>query len=119
MTQSQIAEEIGVSQMHVSRLLNRTLEQLRTSLEESTEPAGSARALRSSAPSRARVDARVQDADQHDDGRRPRARSRPQGVAAPEVPGQRRADQLGQHDRARGPTLARVSRQAHTSRPAP
>ncbi len=34
MTQSQIAEEIGVSQMHVSRLLNRTLEQLRTSLSE-------------------------------------------------------------------------------------
>jgi RNA polymerase sigma-B factor len=33
MTQSQIAEEIGVSQMHVSRLLNRTLEQLRTFLE--------------------------------------------------------------------------------------
>ena len=35
MTQSQIADEIGVSQMHVSRLLNRTLEQLRASLEES------------------------------------------------------------------------------------
>lgn len=35
MTQSQIAEEIGVSQMHVSRLLNRTLEQLRASMEES------------------------------------------------------------------------------------
>jgi RNA polymerase sigma-B factor len=34
MTQSQIADEIGVSQMHVSRLLNRTLEQLRASLEE-------------------------------------------------------------------------------------
>lgn len=34
MTQSQIAEEIGVSQMHVSRLLTRTLEQLRVSLEE-------------------------------------------------------------------------------------
>jgi RNA polymerase sigma-B factor len=34
MTQSQIAEEIGVSQMHVSRLLNRTLEQLRASLRE-------------------------------------------------------------------------------------
>ncbi len=33
MTQSQIAEEIGVSQMHVSRLLTRTLEQLRTSME--------------------------------------------------------------------------------------
>ena len=34
MTQSQIAEEIGVSQMHVSRLLSRTLEQLRHSLHE-------------------------------------------------------------------------------------
>jgi RNA polymerase sigma-B factor len=34
MTQSQIAEEIGVSQMHVSRLLSRTLEQLRSSLDE-------------------------------------------------------------------------------------
>jgi RNA polymerase sigma-B factor len=34
MTQSQIAEEIGVSQMHVSRLLTRTLDQLRTSLEQ-------------------------------------------------------------------------------------
>jgi RNA polymerase sigma-B factor len=34
MTQSQIAEEIGVSQMHVSRLLTRTLEQLRHSLTE-------------------------------------------------------------------------------------
>ena len=34
-TQSEIAEEIGVSQMHVSRLLSRTLEQLRASLQES------------------------------------------------------------------------------------
>ncbi|MEO9325477.1 RNA polymerase sigma factor SigF [Nocardioides sp. C4-1] len=33
MTQSQIAEEIGVSQMHVSRLLTRTLAQLRESLD--------------------------------------------------------------------------------------
>jgi len=33
MTQSQIAEEIGVSQMHVSRLLTRTLTRLRTSLD--------------------------------------------------------------------------------------
>lgn len=33
MTQSQIAAEIGVSQMHVSRLLNRTLTQLREGLE--------------------------------------------------------------------------------------
>ncbi|QZY30162.1 RNA polymerase sigma factor SigF [Nocardioides coralli] len=34
MTQSQIAAEVGVSQMHVSRLLTRTLAQLRTSLQE-------------------------------------------------------------------------------------
>src|SRR6478735_5840965 len=34
-TQTQIAEEIGVSQMHVSRLLSRTLDQLRASLEQS------------------------------------------------------------------------------------
>ncbi|GAA1967396.1 hypothetical protein GCM10009798_29660 [Nocardioides panacihumi] len=34
MTQSQIAEEIGVSQMHVSRLLTRTLAELREGLEE-------------------------------------------------------------------------------------
>ena len=32
MTQSQIAAEIGVSQMHISRLLNKTLEHLRGSL---------------------------------------------------------------------------------------
>jgi RNA polymerase sigma-B factor len=32
MTQSQIAEEIGISQMHVSRLLARTLAQLRQNL---------------------------------------------------------------------------------------
>lgn len=32
MTQSQIAEEIGISQMHVSRLLARTLAELRTGL---------------------------------------------------------------------------------------
>ena len=34
LTQSQIAEEIGVSQMHVSRLLTRTLAQLRDGLQD-------------------------------------------------------------------------------------
>lgn len=34
MTQSQIAEEVGISQMHVSRLLNRTLSRLRTALDQ-------------------------------------------------------------------------------------
>jgi RNA polymerase sigma-B factor len=34
MTQSQIAEELGISQMHVSRLLSRTLAELRRKLEE-------------------------------------------------------------------------------------
>ena len=33
-TQSEIAAEIGVSQMHVSRLLSRTLDQLRVSMQE-------------------------------------------------------------------------------------
>jgi RNA polymerase sigma-B factor len=34
MTQSQIADELGISQMHVSRLLSRTLSELRQKLEE-------------------------------------------------------------------------------------
>jgi RNA polymerase sigma-B factor len=38
MTQSQIAAEIGISQMHVSRLLARTLERLRQSLGDEPSP---------------------------------------------------------------------------------
>lgn len=37
MTQSQIAERLGISQMHVSRLLARSLGQLRTRLEQDAE----------------------------------------------------------------------------------
>jgi RNA polymerase sigma-B factor len=33
-TQSEIAQKLGISQMHVSRLLNRTLAQLREALED-------------------------------------------------------------------------------------
>jgi RNA polymerase sigma-B factor len=34
LTQSEIADRMGISQMHVSRLLSRTLAQLRHALEE-------------------------------------------------------------------------------------
>jgi RNA polymerase sigma-B factor len=34
MTQSQIADEVGISQMHVSRLLAKTLAELRQNLAE-------------------------------------------------------------------------------------
>ncbi len=40
MTQSQIAAEVGISQMHVSRLLTRTLDQLRTSMHGENGEAG-------------------------------------------------------------------------------
>jgi RNA polymerase sigma-B factor len=40
MTQSQIAEELGISQMHVSRLLSRTLADLRRALEEANSSPG-------------------------------------------------------------------------------
>ena len=41
MTQPQIAAELGISQMHVSRLLARTLTQLRDGLDTDSEQAGS------------------------------------------------------------------------------
>jgi RNA polymerase sigma-B factor len=42
MTQSKIAEQLGISQMHVSRLLARTCERLHEEIEESAESAESA-----------------------------------------------------------------------------
>jgi RNA polymerase sigma-B factor len=39
MTQSQIAEQIGISQMHVSRLIRRSLEKIREEIAEETEVA--------------------------------------------------------------------------------
>jgi RNA polymerase sigma-B factor len=40
LTQSQIAQQVGISQMHVSRLIRRSLEKIRAeiALEEETEP---------------------------------------------------------------------------------
>jgi len=43
MTQTQIAEQIGISQMHVSRLLSRTLAWLRQRLEQEETPAESSK----------------------------------------------------------------------------
>lgn len=43
-TQSQIAEQLGISQMHVSRLLTRTLRQLRTALMDDSSPSAAATA---------------------------------------------------------------------------
>ena len=43
MTQTQIAQEVGISQMHVSRLLTQTLDRLRERLDPGVSPAGSAR----------------------------------------------------------------------------
>lgn len=40
MTQTQIAREVGLSQMHVSRLLRRSLDRLRTELENDEQGAG-------------------------------------------------------------------------------
>jgi RNA polymerase sigma-B factor len=42
LTQTQIADQVGISQMHVSRLLSRTLEQLRTQLVDNAHPADGA-----------------------------------------------------------------------------
>ena len=39
LTQSQIAEQIGISQMHVSRLIRRSLEKIREEIAEETEAA--------------------------------------------------------------------------------
>jgi RNA polymerase sigma-B factor len=40
LTQSQIAQQVGISQMHVSRLIRRSLDKIRAEIveEEETEP---------------------------------------------------------------------------------
>ena len=45
LTQSQIAQQVGISQMHVSRLIRRALERIREEIEtEEDEPASKRRA---------------------------------------------------------------------------
>ena len=39
LTQSQIAQQVGISQMHVSRLIRRSLEKIREEIAEGEEPA--------------------------------------------------------------------------------
>ena len=39
LTQSQIAQQVGISQMHVSRLIRRALEKIREEIELEEEPA--------------------------------------------------------------------------------
>ena len=40
LTQSQIAQQVGISQMHVSRLIRRSLEKIRETIAEDEEPVG-------------------------------------------------------------------------------
>ncbi|HSP74332.1 MAG TPA: sigma-70 family RNA polymerase sigma factor, partial [Gaiellaceae bacterium] len=44
LTQSQIAQQVGISQMHVSRLIRRSLEKIRAEIAVEDEQTGSARA---------------------------------------------------------------------------
>ncbi|MBV8064986.1 MAG: SigB/SigF/SigG family RNA polymerase sigma factor [Actinobacteria bacterium] len=43
LTQSQIAQQVGISQMHVSRLIRRSLEKIRAEIADETEATGSQR----------------------------------------------------------------------------
>ena len=111
MTQSQIAEEIGVSQMHVSRLLTRTLDAAaRLARGRTSRPTaaslGRRRAPRCSAgcstpASTTSATTASTDGDQR-------------GLAAAEAPGEPELDQLGEHDRAARPGAAAVTAQAQT-----
>ena len=108
MTQSQIADEIGVSQMHVSRLLNRTLEQLRASLRGGASP------LTGSGPSAGRsASASMLAGCSSPASTTTATTARP--IATPVVAPPRKfhatpeLDQLGQHDRAARPGPAAVT----------
>ena len=116
MTQSQIAEEIGVSQMHVSRLLTRTLAQLRTSLE-ATEPRARPRP-----PPERLGGRRVQQPGDHHHGhdrqpdRQQRGRRRgsstpvPAGSAGPSRPGPRAQRRAFHSDQAHHASPAAAAR---------
>ena len=104
MTQSQIAEEIGVSQMHVSRLLTRTLEQLRDARWRTTALSDCARRLGPSPVERASMLAGCRMPDQHDHRGHGEQRPRPRWSSPPrKLQATPELDQLGEHDRAARP----------------
>ena len=49
LTQSQIAQQVGISQMHVSRLIRRSLEKMRDEIATEEEPGAPPRAVGSAA----------------------------------------------------------------------
>ena len=105
MTQSQIADEIGVSQMHVSRLLTRTLAQLRALAGGGAAGARQRgrRPARRCWPGGAGPTTTIEGHDgEHDRDQR--------GLPAPEAPRDAQLDQLGQHDRAARPGATAVHR---------
>ena len=115
MTQSQIADEIGVSQMHVSRLLTRTLAQLRRLA------GGVQLAVLVSRVVGQRVDAgRVQQADHHDHGHDREHHRHERRVPAPEAPRERRAGSAGPSTIGlRAQEWPRCTNQANSSSAAP
>ncbi len=115
MTQSQIAEEIGVSQMHVSRLLT-------SDARRSCGPRSRRTYRPGSAPAGQRCRSRALDAPRVRAGRRSRPGRRPRAAGgqdgrrpAAEVPGQAELDQLGQQRRVRAPSAGPWARPRRTA----
>ena len=97
MTQSQIAEEIGVSQMHVSRLLSRDPRPAAELARGVSGCSGPVRGQRRGSMRGCRRQTSVDDRHRREHDRHPGR------LAADEAPGRQQGDQLDDHDRAAGP----------------